>query len=129
VNILGVNIKPWLLAVITLSVSFVAFSFIGLSQAGRMTMLSEKDLVAYWEEIEPENIRPLYYLNYQPVSSNFYSDGKAVKIDSGFKDLMGHGFWLAVHKTQGDASAWNCSLKFQPQRGIFDIYLCNEHQE
>lgn len=125
-NILGMKINRVLIILIALLIPFTSFSFLGLTGTGTLRMHSERDLVTRWQEVEPEFARPLYYLNFMPVSANFYSNGSVLKIDSGFSDLLGHGFWLAVHKTEGDASTWNCSLQFQPKRGIFDLYLCNE---
>jgi hypothetical protein len=125
-NILGLNMSRASIFAMALLVPLASFSFLGLSSQGKIQMLSERELVAQWHQLEPEASRPLYYLNFLPVSARYYSNGKVLKIDSGFSDLLGHGFWLAVHKTEGDASAWNCSLQFQPRRGIFDLYLCNE---
>ena len=125
-NILGLTINRSLIFAMALLVPLTSFSFLGLSSLGEIKMLSERDLIVQWRQLDPEASRPLYYLNYLPVSARFYSNGDVVKIDSGFSDLLAHGFWLAVHKTQGDASAWNCRLQFQPRRGIFDLYLCNE---
>ncbi len=124
-NIFSLNLRPALIIAMALLMPVASVSFLGLASMGELEMLSEKDLVHAWRSMEPESARPLYYLNYLPVSARFYTQGQVIKIDSAFTDLLGHGFWLAVHKTKGDASRWNCSLQFQPRRGIFDLYLCN----
>lgn len=123
-NMLGIKLNRAVFIAMLLLVPAASITFLGLASVGKLQMLSEKDLVRQWQSREPESVRPLYYLNYLPVSARYYSQGHVIKIDSGFSDLLKHDFWLAVHKTLGDSSAWNCSLKFQPKWGIFDLYLC-----
>ena len=107
------------------SLLFFAITGLGFSQ-----MLSEKELIGAYHSMEPANrtsgTRPVYYLDHLPASAVFYSGGAAAKTDGVGPGLAGAEFWLAVHKTGGDANRWNCNLQYQPKRGIFDLYLCRE---
>ena len=122
-NILILHIKPWLFAAMALLVPLLSLLFIVLSGTGALTFFSEKDLIEAYRAQQPGLQRPLYYLNYLPVSATYYSHGGAGILSGA--DLPREDFWLAVHKTEGDASAWQCELRFQPKRGLFDLYLCH----
>ena len=124
-NILSLHIKPWLFASMALLVPLLSLLFNVLTGTGALTFFSEKDLIEAYHTQQPGFQRPLYYLNYLPVSATYYSLGRAGILDGASTDLPHQGFWLAVHKTEGDASAWQCELRFQSKRGIFDLYLCH----
>ena len=123
-NILSLQIRPWLFAGMALLVPLLGLLFNLLSGTGALALLSEKDLIAAYHAQQPGDQRPLYYLNYQPVSATYYSHGSAGILSGASTGLPREGFWLAVHKTEGDASLWRCELHFQPKRGLFDLYLC-----
>ncbi len=95
-NIFSLNLRPALIIAMAVLMPVASVSFLGLASMGELEMLSEKDLVHAWRSMEPESARPLYYLNYLPVSARFYTQGQVIKIDSAFTDLLGHGFWLEL---------------------------------
>ena len=123
-NILALKIKPWLFAGMALLVPLFSLLFSVLSTSGDLMFLSEKDLVAAYRMQQPGAGRPLYYLNYLPASATYYSHGQAGILTGASTGLPRNGFWLAVHKTEGNASTWQCSVFFKPKRGLFDLYLC-----
>jgi len=125
-NIFTLNIRPVWIAAMALLVPLTSIVFLWLASAGQLKYLSEKELIAGYKNLEPQAARPLYYLNYLPASATFYSHGRAAKLTGATADLPSRGFWLAVHKTSGDATLWRCSLQFQPRTGLFDLYLCHE---
>ena len=124
-NILILHIKPWLFAGMALLVPLLSLLFNGLTTTGALAFLSEKDLITAYRAQQSGLQRPLYYLNYLPVSATYYSHGRAGILSGATTNLPREGFWLAVHKTEGDASAWQCELRFQSKRGLFDLYLCH----
>ena len=80
------------------------------------------------------NVRPaliaamalLYYLDYLPGSAVYYSRGKAVRMTGAGPESPQAEFWLAAHKTLGDVSRWECSVKLRPATGMFNLYLCRK---
>jgi hypothetical protein len=125
-NVFGLQLKPVFIAICALLVPAASLGFLALASQGEMTMLSEKDLVLEWHEMEPEAENPIFYLNYLPVSATYYSSGRALKTDGAGSGLPEASFWLAVHKREGDASHWDCELRLNPNRGLFDLYYCQE---
>jgi hypothetical protein len=125
-NIFGLQLKPVVIAFCALLVPAASLGFLALAGQGELLMLSEKDLVLTWREMEPEADYPVFYLNYLPVSATYYASGRAQKTDGAGTGLPEAPFWLAVHKQEGDASHWNCELRYQPDRGLFDLYFCKE---
>ena len=102
-NVLNLNIKPALVILIAMLVPLLSIAFLQLSGIGAWHLMSEKELFRTYQALEPESRLPLYYLNYLPVSASYYSGGNTGKISGETRDLPPQGFWLAVHKTQGDA--------------------------
>jgi len=119
--------KAWI-AMLALLVPVASLLFLSLASAGKLTLLSEKELVAAWSELDPGAQRPLYYLNYLPTSATFYSKGRVSVLTGAGGGLPAEGFWLAVHRTEGDASAWDCELRHRPKTGLFDLYDCSGEQ-
>jgi hypothetical protein len=99
--------------------------FLLLANAGYLRLLSEKDLLDAHRSLEPGQ-RPVYYLNYLPASAVYYSQAEATKIAGTGPGLSGQGFWLAVHKTEGDIPNRACSLRYRPNQGAFSLYLCRK---
>jgi hypothetical protein len=126
VKVFTVPPGPAWIAGIALLVPVASLLYLLLAFSGRLTLLSEKELVAAWTESEPAQRRPLFYLNHLPGSATFYSRGQARMLTGDDRELPADGIWLAVHRTLGDASAWDCTLHFEPDTGIFDLYLCRE---
>ena len=125
-NVFTLNLKASLIVFLGLLVPLASIGFLVGASMGELAMLSEKDLVHAWKEIEPQTGQPVYYLNYLPVSATYYSEGAARLTDGASTGLPDRAFWLAVHKQEGDASQWNCDLRFEPKRGLFDLYYCME---
>jgi hypothetical protein len=123
-KLVGMHIRPAAIVASALLVPLASVVFLFGAQRGIFQLLSEKDLVSAWSSAEPASVRPLFYLDYLPLSASYYSRGHAIRIDGAGQSLPADGFWLAVHRTQGRAPAWNCSLQLRPERGIFDLYLC-----
>ena len=123
-NILSLQVRPWLFAGMALLVPLLSLLFNVLSGTGALALLSEKDLIPAYHAQHPFDQRPLYYLNYLPVSATYYSHGHTGILTGASTGLSREGFWLAVHKTEGDASAWQCTVFFKPKQGLFDLYLC-----
>lgn len=119
--------KSWI-AALALLVPAASLAFLSLASAGKLALLSEKELVMAWKELDRGASRPLFYLNYLPTSATFYSKGTVNKLTGAARDLPEQGFWLAVHRTEGDASSWDCTLRHQPKTGLFDLYDCNSEQ-
>jgi len=124
VKVFTLNLRPALIAIMSLLVPLASISFLVLSSMGELRLLSEKDLVAHYHLIDPGAYRPIYYLNYLPVSATFYSRGQAAKLSGIQTQAPAQGYWLAVHRTEGNVAGRDCTLQFQPRRGLFDLYLC-----
>lgn len=115
-------LAPWL-AAIALIVPVASLVFTALSPRGTFLLMSEKALVSYYHEAASGE--PLLYLDYRPVSANFYTRGRAGVIAGGSNELPASVFWLAVHRRDGRLPAWNCTLQHSPGSGVFDLYRCN----
>jgi hypothetical protein len=124
VKLFTVNVERSLMIAMALLVPVVSAGFLALSGQGKVPMLSEKDLIRAYQTLQEKSSGPIYYLNYLPQSAIYYSSGSVTKVTGATTHPAGHEFWLAVHKTDGDASSWNCELRFTPNRGIFDLYFC-----
>ena len=120
------KITPPVIAAMALLVPLASVSHLYFAGMGRLQMLSEKELIEAYHSMEPGALRPVYYLNYLPASATYYSRGKATMLTGADAGLPPQGFFLAVHKTEGDAPRWRCTLQYQPGHGIFDLYLCHE---
>ena len=122
---LGLRIRPWLLALLVLLAP--ALSLAQLSLAGTLgpLYLSEKELVRAYQQRETAG-RALHYLDYLPASAAFYTGGAAEAISLAGSGLQAQGYWLAVHRTKGNRAPGHCSLVYQPGTGLFDLYLCHE---
>lgn len=106
-----------------------SIAYLALAASERVPFLSEKSLVRAYLQREPGAVRPLFYLNYLPVSASFYSRGKA-GILTGENSVPGQtGYWLAVHKSLGTVPSEQCRLQFHPRSGLFDLYLCRADTE
>ena len=120
-KILGVNVRPALLAAMALLVPVASLAFLALAEAGQMRLRSERALLEAWWELEPNGGRPLHYLDYLPGSAVYYSRGKAVSMTGAGPESPEAEFWLAAHKTLGDVSRWECIVKFRPATGMFNL--------
>ena len=125
-KILGVKVMPLLVAVMALLVPLASVSYLVLADMGYLKILSEDELVSAWRDLEPGSGQPLFYQNYLPTSAMYYLDGEAIKLTGANRNLPQQGFWLATHKTEGETLGWNCELRYQPKRGMFDLYHCHE---
>ena len=124
-KILDMQVLPVLVASMALLVPLASVSYLTLADMGYLTLLSEEELVSARHDLEPGSSQAIFYQNYLPVSAMYYLDGKAIKLTGATQDLPSQGFWLAAHKTEGEASGWDCELRYQPKRGIFNLYFCH----
>jgi hypothetical protein len=123
---MSVPIRPWVLLSFSLLVPVSSLLYLSLSGPAGIRFTSERELVRAYHEREPAENRRLYYLNHLPESASFYTAGQAGILTGASRALPRSGFWLGVHKTKGDPSAWGCTLVVQPRTGLFDLYLCHE---
>lgn len=123
-KVFSINLSPLLIAAMSLLICLASFLFLFGSARGYLPMLSEKDLVVSWQELSSGDNQPVYYLNYLPVSARFYTSGKAHMTDGGGTGLPSGTFWLAAHKDLTEISYWDCHLRFEPKRGLFNLYSC-----
>lgn len=124
-KILSVQLNRLMICFMALLVPVASIAYYVLSASDQLLFLSEESLVSVYQQFEPQADRPLFYLNYLPVSASFYTRGGVAKLTGADTPPSQAGYWLAVHKTLGDTSGLNCQLQFQPYRGVFDLYLCN----
>lgn len=125
-NLLSAQVNKWMICCMALLVPVASIAYYALAASDRVLFLSEESLVSAYQQREPGAERPLFYLNYLPVSASYYSRGRVGKLTGADAMPLNSEFWLAVHTNLGDASRWDCQLQFQPQRGVFDLYLCHE---
>jgi hypothetical protein len=128
-NILSVQVSKWMICGMALLVPLASIAYYVLAASDRVPFLSEESLVSAYQQFEPQAKRPLYYLNYLPVSASFYARGAVGKLSRADTIPGQAGYWLAVHKTLGDAAGLGCQRQYQPSRGVFDLYLCNGEKQ